>query len=105
MKRRLATENDDLRKPAELPRLGSTFWEYRERSPVLLGRPNHRQDAGADGFGQLGPGFNHGRQIGVKWGRFWLDGAAFGALAVRRTAFSRRFRRVCVSPWGYFPII
>jgi hypothetical protein len=33
---------------------------------AVFGRADHRQDTGPDGFRQLWPGFNHGRQIGGK---------------------------------------
>lgn len=57
----------------------------------LLGRPDHRQDAGSDGFRQLGPGFNHNRQIGGQIGFWGVECAAFCAALVRNPRFPRVF--------------
>ncbi len=59
--------------------------------PTQLAGANHRQDAFANGFRQLWPGFNHSRQIGRQFGLSRVYYAAFCAALVRNPRLPRVF--------------
>ena len=55
-------------------------------------RPDHRQDAGPNGFRQFGPGIDNRRQIGVNWGVFGTNCCAWRCAVLRMCLFPGDFR-------------
>jgi hypothetical protein len=92
-------------------RSGGDGWRRSDftRSPFLFlaprGRLDHYDNAGADRFGQLGPGIHHGGLIGVRYyaiaSSIWGSGRGPDWFGTSRFDGSRWVRRTSLSESGF----